>query len=193
MAAMGTFFYLQRMWGEDEATAQLGWLPLVSLMLFFVAYSSGYANVPSIIMGEMFPLRYRYILGPTTSSFNLLCTFAVVRGFPSLQDLIGSDATFWMFMGFTVVSLFFVFFLLPETKGKTLEEIERLFSSKTKTDVVVEKDHHHSAISIEKVLGIDNLDFKADESNTKVKADALDSDSDDDDIDVDDIPVPAPL
>jgi len=191
MAAMGTFFYLQRMWGADEATAKLGWLPLVSLMLFFVAYSSGFANVPFIIMGEMFPLRYRYILGPTTSSFNLLCTFAVVRGFPSLQDLIGSDATFWMFMGFTVVSLFFIFFLLPETKGKTLEEIERLFSSKTKIDAVTIKDH--SAVSIEKVLGIENLDFRPDESNSvKNKVDALDSDSDDDDID-DNIHVPAPL
>lgn len=190
MAAMGTFFYLQRMWGEDEATAKLGWLPLVSLMLFFVAYSSGFANVPFIIMGEMFPLRYRYILGPTTSSFNLLCTFAVVRGFPSLQDLIGSDATFWMFMGFTVVSLFFIFFLLPETKGKTLEEIERLFSSKTKIDVVI-KDH--SAVSIEKVLGIENLDFQPDKSNSvKNKVDALDSDSDDDDI-ADSTHVPAPL
>ncbi len=195
MAAMGTFFYLQRIWGEEEATTKLGWLPLVSLMLFFVAYSSGYANVPSIIMGEMFPLRYRYILGPTTSSFNLLCTFAVVRGFPSLEDLIGSDATFLMFMGFTVVSLFFIFFLLPETKGKTLEEIERLFSSKAfkiDTEDVVKKDH--SAVSIEKVLGIENTAFQLDTSKVnKLKADSLDSDSEDDDIDVDDIPVPAPL
>ena len=42
LGSMGTFFYLQRQWGEAEATATIGWLPLVSLMMFFVAYSSGY-------------------------------------------------------------------------------------------------------------------------------------------------------
>ena len=128
---MGTFFYYQRQWGEAEATDKLGWLPLVSLMVFFASYSSGYANVPFILMGELLPARYRSILGPVSSSFNLLCTFAVVRGFPAMKDAVGADVTFWIFMTSTFFSLFFVYFFLPETKGKTLEEIERMFSSKT--------------------------------------------------------------
>lgn len=191
MAAMGTFFYLQREWGEAEATAKIGWLPLVALMVFFVAYSSGYANVPFIIMGEVFPLRYRFILGPAASSFNLLCTFAVVRGFPSLKDAIGADATFWIFMGCTVVSLFFIFFFLPETKGKTLEEIERLFSNKPVT--LQGPPDAKNSITPATVAGHDNLGFQLGENNTPIdsKADRM-TDSDDDDEE-DNISVVAPI
>ena len=115
--------------GEAEATRVIGWLPLVSLMIFFVAYSSGYASVPFIIMGELFPARFRNILGSMSSSVNVLTAFACIRGFNTMQNNLGNDGTFWLFMSSTVLSLVFIFFLLPETKGKSLEEIERMFSS----------------------------------------------------------------
>lgn len=73
LAAMGTFFFFQLKWGATEASSLLGWLPLVALIIFFIAFSSGLANVPFVIMGELFPSRYRFILGPISSSFNLLC------------------------------------------------------------------------------------------------------------------------
>jgi len=63
LASMGIFFYFQDLWGDDEATATLGWLPLLSLIVFFIAYSCGMSNVPFIIMGEMFPTRFRTLLG----------------------------------------------------------------------------------------------------------------------------------
>ena len=147
MAAMGTFFHLQADWGPEEASDLLGWLPLVSLIVFFAAYSCGMSNVPFIIMGELFPSRYRAVLGPLTSSFNLLCAFAVVRCFPLMFDSMGKDGTFWFFGACTAASIVFVLLFLPETKGpsnsfssssfyfnffsfsigKSLDEIERLF------------------------------------------------------------------
>lgn len=132
LAALGAFFHLQAQWGVAEASVRLGWLPLVSLIVFFAAYSSGYSNVPFIIMGELFPARYRSILGPLSSSFNLLCAFAVVRAFPEMFPTMGKNGTFWFFAACMVVSLFFVAILLPETKGKTFDEIERLFRRKGK-------------------------------------------------------------
>lgn len=128
LSSMTTFFYLQRLWGEEEATATLGWLPLVSLMVFMVAYSCGMGNVPFIIMGEMFPLRFRTAMGSMSSSFNLLCTFVVVRSYPDLLASMGRDGTFGLFTICTLSSIVFVYFCLPETKGKTLEDIESLFT-----------------------------------------------------------------
>lgn len=130
LASMGTFFYMQHLWGEEAASASLGWLPLLSLIVFFVAFSGGFSNVPFIIMGELFPSRYRTLLGPISSSFNLLCTFTVVRSFPEMQITMGKYGAFWFFMCCTLLSIFFIYFLLPETKGKTLEEIEKLFTNK---------------------------------------------------------------
>ncbi len=125
---------MQSQWGPALATERLGWLPLLSLVVFFIAYSGGYANVPFILMGELFPSRYRSILGPLSSSFNLMCTFTVVRSFPVMQVTMTKYGAFWFFMCCTLLGIVFVFFLLPETKGKTLEDIEKLFSKKYNAD-----------------------------------------------------------
>jgi len=129
---MGVFFYLQELWGEAETTALIGWLPLASLIVFFIAFSTGFSNVPFIVMGELFPTRYRAVLGPISSSFNLLCTFVVVRTFPDMEERMSKHGTFWFFMGCTIASMIFVYFLLPETKGHTLEEIEQFFTKRFK-------------------------------------------------------------
>lgn len=59
LAALGAFFYMLEIYGSDVQLT-LGWLPLASLLLFIIAYSSGYANVPFLIMGELFPAKFRY-------------------------------------------------------------------------------------------------------------------------------------
>lgn len=139
LASMGTFFYFQRMWGQATATELLGWLPLVSLTVFFIAYSGGMSNVPFIIMGEMFPSQYRTLLGTLTSSFNLIVTLVIVRFFPDMLIHLGNDVTFFIFAGCTLTSIVFVYFLLPETKGKTLEEMEELFGN-VKIDEIPAED-----------------------------------------------------
>lgn len=136
LAAMGIFFYFQHKWGDKEATRSLGWLPIVCLMVFFITYSGGMSNVPFIIMGEMFPTEYRALLGAISSSFHLFCTFVAVFFFPNMLKAMGKDGTFFFYTGCTLLSAIFVYFLLPETKGKTLEEIEQIFSS----------DRHHQHI-----------------------------------------------
>ena len=58
LAALGAFFYMLELYGE-EVQESLGWLPLASLLLFIISFSSGYANVPYLIMGEIFPTKFR--------------------------------------------------------------------------------------------------------------------------------------
>jgi facilitated trehalose transporter len=60
LAALGAFFYMVEIYGQDVQQS-LGWLPLASLILI-IAYSSGFANVPFLIMGELFPAKFRYFL-----------------------------------------------------------------------------------------------------------------------------------
>ena len=58
LAALGAFFYMREVYGHDVQVS-LGWLPLASLIIFIIAYSSGFANVPFLIMGELFPTKFR--------------------------------------------------------------------------------------------------------------------------------------
>jgi len=168
---MGTFFYFQKMWGDEEASANLGWLPLVSLIVFFIAFSGGFANVPFIIMGELFPARYRNVLGSITSCFNLTCTFIVVRSFPAMQTGMTKYGTFWFFMCCTVASVAFVFFLLPETKGKTLEDIAKIFGQVEKQEPAVK-----TIYTVSQLEGCTNLAFQDD-----AKVEPIDSEDEEDD------------
>ena len=51
--------------------------------------------------------------------------FAVVLSFPVMIEHIGEPFTFWFYAGIAVLCLFFVYFLVPETKGISLEKIEK--------------------------------------------------------------------
>jgi facilitated trehalose transporter len=49
-----------------------------------------------------------------------------------MNKTMGEYGTFWFYMSWCVVGVFFVYFFLPETKGKSFEEIERMFANKKK-------------------------------------------------------------
>jgi len=64
LASLGIFFYLKSSGNYDDfINDQLGLLPLVSLIVFNFSFSCGYSNVPVILVGEMFPAKFRGVLG----------------------------------------------------------------------------------------------------------------------------------
>jgi hypothetical protein len=70
----------------------------------------------------------RNFLGAIVSSFNLLMTLLVLKFFPNITTAFGFHGLFWIY---AVISLFgstFSFFFIPETKGKSLKDIESHFS-----------------------------------------------------------------
>ena len=77
-----------------------------------------------ILVSEVFPLKIRGIAMSICTVSNFAFNFFVVYSFPILLEKIGGAWTFW---GFGIVSFFcivFVYFLVPETKGISLEKIE---------------------------------------------------------------------
>ena len=80
-------------------------------------------------MSELFPIEYRHQLSTVSTSFNLCCAFLVVRTFPEMSHAMGLAAVYALYAACSLVGVVFVFFALPETKGRTLEEISQLFSS----------------------------------------------------------------
>ena len=181
----------------DEIIVSLGWLPLASLIVFIIAYSSGYANVPFLIMGELFPSKYRSILGSLSSCFNLACTFTIIRSFSVMNKTMGEYGTFWFYMCWCVAGLFFVYFFLPETKGKSFEEIERIFASKKKqqlsafgTQTTLSTTTTLSELDIQKtnsssvIFTIEPITSKEKEAAHTNQAYDSDSEFDDDDAEV---------
>uniref|UniRef100_A0A1L8DF43 Facilitated trehalose transporter Tret1 n=2 Tax=Nyssomyia neivai TaxID=330878 RepID=A0A1L8DF43_9DIPT len=119
---MGVYFFLK---GQDAARVDsLGWLPIVSLCIFIVMFSFGFGPVPWLMMGELFASDVKGFAGPIAGTTNWVLAFVITKTFTNLTDAIGTGETFWLFSGFSIVGLVFVFFLVPETKGKSLKEIQ---------------------------------------------------------------------
>ena len=67
-----------------------------------------------------------------TTGANWTGTFVITKTFLDLRNLLGPGLVFWMYGVIMGVALVFTAIFLPETKGKSLEEIESIFSDKTK-------------------------------------------------------------
>lgn len=77
-----------------------------------------------LLMSELFPMQVRGLLTGTAVSMQWLFNASVAFTFPIAMDALGNP-TFFVFAVINLGSLLFVFMCLPETKGKSLEQIEQ--------------------------------------------------------------------
>lgn len=123
--ALGVFFFLQDTHGEDSSIVKaISWLPLLSLSLFIVAFSLGFGPIPWMMAGELCLIDIKAFVGSTAGTLNWLLSFTVTSTFNSLNLAIGSGQVFWLFAGIMLIAFVFIFFIVPETKGKSVDEIQ---------------------------------------------------------------------
>jgi sugar porter (SP) family MFS transporter len=101
-------------------------LPMLLLVLAAIGcYAMSLAPVVWVVISEIFPNRIRgAAMAVAVSSLWIAC-FLLTFSFPILNKMLGSAGTFWLYAGICVAGFIFVFFKLPETKGKSLEQIEK--------------------------------------------------------------------
>ena len=102
----------------------LGLLAVISLMLHVGSFAIGLGPVFWLMISEIYPLRIRGRAMSTATIVNWGTNLVVAITFLSLIQLIGTPGTFWLYSIIGIVAWVFVYFLVPETKGKSLEEIE---------------------------------------------------------------------
>ena len=101
-----------------------GGVLLAGVLGFVAAFAMAMGPVSWIVNSEIFPTKMRGRAMGVSIMLLWFADYVVTQTFPMLKDGIGPAATFWIYAGFSLASLLFVMFCLPETKGKTLEEIE---------------------------------------------------------------------
>jgi len=107
----------------------LGWISLVSLLIFVAVFSLGWGPLPWLITAEVLPARAKSLGGGIATACNWFFAFLTTKEFESLELALQNFGAFWLFAGICLVGVIFVFFYVPETKGKSLEEIEAEFAS----------------------------------------------------------------
>ncbi|KAL6254775.1 hypothetical protein P5V15_014104 [Pogonomyrmex californicus] len=120
--ALGLHFYLLSLNFDPE---KLTWLPITSLLSFNLFVSYGLATVPSTLLGEMFPANLKNLASLCIFSTNALLTFVFVKCFQSFVNLTGETIVFWSYGLFVLGAVPYVMYLIPETTGKSLLEIQQ--------------------------------------------------------------------
>ncbi|KAH8802563.1 general substrate transporter [Xylogone sp. PMI_703] len=122
-ATMICFTVLVALGGKNN-----GWGAVAMVFAFNTFFGLGWFSLPWLIPAEMTPLRLRHIGTATSVGSEWLFTFIIVYVAPTAITNIGWR-TYLIFSIFCVLQLPFVYFLFPETKGKTLEEMDLIFSN----------------------------------------------------------------
>nr|XP_021209318.1 sugar transporter protein 3 isoform X2 [Bombyx mori] len=126
MVGLSMFLYLK--------PENMAWIPLSCLMLYICAISIGLVPLPWMMCGEIFPIKVRGLGSGISSAMAFVCFFIVVKTAPGMMTYLGEVFTFSFYGTVAFFGTIILFFALPETKGKSLQEIEEKFKSKKSND-----------------------------------------------------------
>jgi SP family arabinose:H+ symporter-like MFS transporter len=97
---------------------------LVCILAFVAAFAVAMGPIPWIVNSEIFPTKLRGRAMSVAIFCLWLADWIVTQTFPMLRESIGPARTFWVYAFCSLLSTAFVLMMVPETKGRTLEEIE---------------------------------------------------------------------
>lgn len=129
---LGFYFYLLDQ--QSPLIPHLNWLPIASLCVYIIAFSLGLGPIPWVLVGELFTTEVKAIASSLSGSMSWLIAFLVTKFFSNVRDAIGLGQTFFIFAGFAAVCTAFVWFMVPETKGKSFNDIQRSLNGETGSD-----------------------------------------------------------
>ncbi|XP_060822248.1 facilitated trehalose transporter Tret1-like [Bombus pascuorum] len=133
LIALGLYMFLQDVTKSDVSA--ISWLPIVSLVIFIAIYCIGWGPLPWTVMGEMFASNVKSKASGITVCVCWLVSFFITKFANNLQDIFGQFALFWIFAVFCVLSVLFTVLILPETKGKSLQEIQDVLSGVDRSEI----------------------------------------------------------
>jgi len=112
----------------DDLTVpkEWGYLTVGALMLYVTGYQVGFGPVSWLIISEIFPLKVRGAAFSLAAASNFTANIMITFVFEILQTWLTTSGTYILYAVLTIVSILFTYFVVPETKGKSLEDIERL-------------------------------------------------------------------
>jgi len=107
----------------------VAWLAVISLALYVACFAIGLGPVFWLLISEIYPLKIRGRAMGVATMMNWGSNLIVALTFLSLLHSLGRSATFWLYAVIGIVAWFFVYRLVPETKGRTLEQIDASWHS----------------------------------------------------------------
>lgn len=131
LAALGYYFWLLE---HKIDTAQVSWLPLCSLVFFIMGFSLGLGPIPWMMCVEVLDPEIKSFGATLSATTCLVGVTLVTYFFQQLKEMITTAGTFWLYAAICVLSMAFVLLVVPETKGKSTQEVQNMLAGKKLED-----------------------------------------------------------
>ena len=109
---------------SPQASLEIHWLTLGGMLLYIASFAFSLGPIMWLMIAEIYPLKVRGLGASLATCFNWLSNLIVAFSFLSIVQAIGVSTTFMIYFVMCLVSIVFVYFLVPETKGMSLEQLE---------------------------------------------------------------------
>ncbi|XP_057958102.1 inositol transporter 1 isoform X2 [Malania oleifera] len=127
LVVLSTAFFME---SSDSSGGIYGWIAILGLALYIAFFSPGMGPVPWTVNSEIYPESYRGVCGGMSATVNWISNLIVAQSFLSIADAAGMGPTFLIFTVIAVLAFVFVFVFVPETKGLTFEEVEKMWKAR---------------------------------------------------------------
>ncbi len=108
----------------SNPSGELAWIAVICLMGYVASFAIGLGPIFWLLIAEIYPLKIRGLAEGTAATFNWGSNLVVSLTFLTLVEKLGASSTFLLYAFASVASWLFAYYLVPETKGHSLEEIE---------------------------------------------------------------------
>jgi MFS transporter, SP family, galactose:H+ symporter len=119
LGALGLVFH-----NADTPTTTSATLAVVSMMVYVAAFAISLGPIFWLLISEIYPLKIRSSTEGVSAAFNWGANLVVSLTFLTLVQELGASSTFWLYGVLAVAAWIFSYYRVPETKGRTLEQIE---------------------------------------------------------------------
>lgn len=127
LAGLGYYF---RLLDVGSPTASIFWLPLLCLVIYNATYCAGFGPLPWAIMGELFPANVKSAASTLTAAICWFLAFLITKYFSVVVAAVGAGISFFIFSGCCIIAGLFVHQFVPETSGKSLQEIQDILEGR---------------------------------------------------------------
>ena len=111
-------------------SGQLAWIAVICLMGYVASFAISLGPIFWLLIAEIYPLRIRGVAEGTAATFNWASNLIVSLTFLTLVEKLGASSTFFLYGLASVASWLFAYYFVPETKGRTLEQIEAFWRAR---------------------------------------------------------------
>ncbi|KAK9293442.1 hypothetical protein QLX08_011619 [Tetragonisca angustula] len=117
-----------------------GLVPVICILMYIFGSTLGFLVIPFAMVGEVYPAKVKEVLTGLTTCISYIFSCITVKTYPDMELAMGKHGVFIFFTVISLLGTIFVVFFLPETKGKSLREIEDMFAGKKEIADLQEKE-----------------------------------------------------